>query len=102
MTKVRISRAFESYLDGSHLFQCPTEIESHGYGDEGRALVEKVRATRRRKDGSRTIEVTDTQADILADYAEAMVEGAMDNVGLDTSALGEVNSGRAFLRALGR
>lgn len=101
--RVRLSRPILGYLDGTSLFQHEPD---HGYGDDGKNLVLVVAAAPLRKDGSVVVEVTPGEAQVLAEYADLMVTGALQNLdGFDAAenmrwVMPEINTGRALLRKL--
>lgn len=102
--RLRISARFQSQLDGGHLFQCPDEIDRHGYGEEGQALVAAVAAARPNKEGARFVDATPEQVQILRELAETWESGAADNLGAwddGRDALADLNAARGFLRQLG-
>lgn len=102
--RLRVSARFQSHLSGGHLFQCPDEIDQHGYGEEGQALVGLVRAARPNTEGARFVDATPEQVQILKEQAETWEAGAADNLGAwddGRDALADLNAARGFLRQLG-
>lgn len=96
--KLRISARVWNHLEGSQAaYTQEADVDMA-------AIIAKIRAANRRKDGSHHIEVTDPeQLDTLRIYMEAMETGAADNLGYadeDRDALADLNAARAVLRAL--
>lgn len=104
--KLRIGRPLLDFMEGGQLFQTPSAFEKHGYGEAGWLLVLKVHGAPRRKDGSRIVDLTDAEADVVSSYAGAMDAGARDEIGggysrsHNGSMLGEVRSAQAWFRQL--
>lgn len=94
--KLRIPARVFDHLEGSQA-ACTPESDP-----EMAAVLAKLRAANRRKDGSRLITLSDAEeVDTLLIYVEAMAAGAADNA-YDPDGLADLNSARAVLRAIAR
>lgn len=95
--KVQISRAVQFWLDGTHVGQCPNNLDEHGYGWEGQHLIRKIdEAPRTRKDGSVTVHLLPQEAAALADLADTMHQSNLD----EFSMFGEARAGAALVEKL--
>lgn len=91
---LRVSAAVQAFLEGTEAWQTP------GSDVLADAVMSKIRVARRHADGACRVHLTNDEAAVLREYADAMATGAADNVGIDASALGELNAGRALMRAI--
>jgi hypothetical protein len=74
--RVRVpARVSATYLDGSQAWYSPEE-EAHD-------LFHRIADTPARKDGSRLVEMTDDERELMLNYAEAWEAGCRDNAGPD-------------------
>lgn len=97
--KILLTDRFLSYLSGSQLMQTPDNLEAHGYGLAGQLLIQDIWAAKRRKNGSRSVEVSDQQAEVLREFAQTMAAVAADNT-WEADGRADLASARALLRHL--
>jgi len=99
MNRYRVSSRVYGHLTGSHLFQCPDELEAHGYGPEGVELVHQLADADANARGVRTVELDAASTQVLRELVETMALGAADNT-WDPDGLADLNAARAMLRQL--
>ncbi|QIQ63316.1 hypothetical protein SEA_SETTECANDELA_200 [Mycobacterium phage Settecandela] len=109
LRKVRVSARVIGHLEGSDAWQSGQRVVESGYERQSTVdMTEAIKAARRRKDGSVTVELDDEQRDALYSMADVMAIGAADNVTApgdpygDNDAVSDLNAARALMRQLKR
>lgn len=100
--KVRVSARSWFYATGTQAWADRDRPERQDAEDRATsALLLRIAAAPARKDGSRTVELSAEDRDVLLDYASAWVLGAVDNAGPDDpDATADLNALRALIRHL--
>jgi hypothetical protein len=99
--KVRVTRRVGEHLEGTQAWYDVSYDRPSREDAETLGLMRKYREAPTRKDGSRTVDLTDAELTVLWEYAESLAVVGSDNA-WEPDGLADLNAARACLRQIVR
>lgn len=97
--KIRLSARVLSYLEGSGPYQGQTYSANETLEAAAQSMVAKIKEASQRKDGSRTVDLTETEQEVLLDYGTSLIESSRDEL-FNPDNRADYNAGRALVRQI--